>query len=225
MRDRRLISAGLLMLGCAAAVPIAAGTTQEDAGGSTPPPEVEATVGQRPAGSAKVLPCTGASEAANFRLFSLGRSFEGHPLKTVIRRCDNPDPWGSANYVSYIYGDCTPQPADGETYVDGGCAPPLEVQIWPSCERRYAGRRRAQPQPLRRGVPVARVEGSIELYSDDSTVVIFGTDAGRVDRAVSAIQPIARGSAPAAFPPRLQRTDALPPPEAEALTEQNRCTP
>lgn len=33
-----------------------------------------------------------------------------------------------ANFASLIYGDC-------EASSDAGCAPPLEIQTWPACER------------------------------------------------------------------------------------------
>lgn len=210
-------------LACAAAVPIAAAMAQEEDPGT---PEVEASVGKRPAASKAALVCTGPREAANFRLYSLGREFDGLPLATVIRRCDNADPMGSANYVSYIYGTCTPKPAPGEASIDSGCAPPLEVQIWPSCERtfgHYRASARAKMQPERRGVPVAEVDDWLELYTEDSTVVVFGTDPERIDRAVSALQPVARGAAPAEFPLRLEKTSALPPPETGALSTGKDC--
>jgi hypothetical protein len=224
---RRRLALALAGLGCAVGVPIAAVTAQEHDPGTAKGPEVEATVGDRPAASKQVLECTGAQEPANFRIYSAGREFDGLPLTTVIRRCDNADPMGSANYVSYIYGTCTPQPAPGKDYVDSGCAPPLEIQTWPSCERtfgHYQGSARARMRPELRGVPVAEVDDWVELYTADSTVVVFGTDPERVERAIAAVQPLERGASPATFPPRLQRATSLPAPEPGALSVGKECS-
>jgi hypothetical protein len=223
--NRRRLGVALAALTCAVGLPIAAVTAQEDGPGSSGRPDVEASVGQRPAASKAFMACTGPGEAANFRLYSLGRQFDGLPLATVIRRCDNADPMGSANYVSFIYGTCTPQPAPGEKYVDSGCAPPLEIQVWPSCERTFGdyGGARAKMLPQRRGVPVADVDDWVELYTADSTVVVFATHAERADRAVAALQPVERGTAPATFPPPLEKASALPPPELGALSADNEC--
>ena len=106
-----------------------------------------------------------------FRLFSAGRSADGHPLTAVLRRDDR------ANYVSFVYGDC-------EANDDEGCAPSAEVQVWPSCRRNltlYDDRvatRAASPVPERvrvRGVPGAFFENGtrLELETGHSLVVVF----------------------------------------------------
>jgi hypothetical protein len=88
----------------------------------------------------------------------LGASFEGLPLTAMPGR-------------SFIYGDCDPGP-------DSGCAPPLEVQNWTSCERnpvaldvlprrvfsvRGGGLAAAYPGP-----------GSIDVGTGRRTVAVFG---------------------------------------------------
>jgi hypothetical protein len=228
------VATGFLVFTFVLGVLIAVGMAQgginaQGTGGATSQatPRIESTVGQRPGDSKNALPCTDASTPANFRLYSLGASFQDLPLTAVIRRCDNPDPWGSANYVSYIYGDCEPQPPPGETYIDGGCAPPLEVQIWPACERSlgdYNGDPRvSQPRQLR-GVPVAAVDDWVEVYTADSTVVVFGHDQALIERAVTALHPLPPEDAPAKYPPRLRKSDDLPPPNSGALSGQTGCT-
>ncbi len=83
----------------------------------------------------KHLACTPADVPANFRVYSLGSSFDGLPLTAVLRQCEDPGLDASigvdarGNSTSYIYGDC--ELPMGE----GGCAPPLEVQVRPACER------------------------------------------------------------------------------------------
>lgn len=191
-----------------------------------PRPEVVSTIGERPVRTVpSALACTEATEPANFRLYSLGASFEGLPLTTVIRRCDNAPPAelvgldGRANYVSFIYGDCQPPPGG-----DAGCAPPLEVQVWPACERSVAD----YPADLRpsltqrRGVPSAAIADRIELYAD-STVVIFANDRGLADRAVSGVQPTPGNEAPATTPPELEQTETLPSPPPGAVSGKLGC--
>jgi hypothetical protein len=69
-----------------------------------------------------------------------GRGFEPRrplyeaPLRRHFR-CDDPIEPNEpvrANYVGYIYGDCSI--ASG----DEACAPPLEVQVWPACIRNHS---------------------------------------------------------------------------------------
>ena len=81
-----------------------------------------------------------------------------------------------ANFVNFIYGRCDPGP--------DGCAPPLETQIWPACDRHlssYSLTPSGDPLPHEnlfvRGVPAAFfVEPRLELYSGAVTIVLFGHD-------------------------------------------------
>jgi hypothetical protein len=80
--------------------------------------------------------------SAPTRLFNAGPEFDGMKLDHVRRVCADPDPMVSAsaggrvdpdslnrsNFTSFVYGTCTPQG-------DSGCPYPLEIQVWPSCER------------------------------------------------------------------------------------------
>jgi hypothetical protein len=143
-----------------------------------------------PASSVK-LPCTNVDQGLNFPSYWAGRSFEGLALTAVLRRCDlvRADEYVRANYVSYIYGNCIA----GD---DEGCAPPIEVQSWPSVER---DKRSLTPTPVESGVPgtdttVGGVPATkyedghrLEIYRADTTVLVFGDDPAQVDRIAAAL--------------------------------------
>lgn len=154
-----------------------------------------------------------------FPLYWLGESFEGLPLTATTRRNDPPDTAQRvhANYVSFIYGDCAA--AD-----ESGCAPPLEVQVWPACERSladYALTPAGEPVPhlatVVRGVPAAYFENGLrlELYTGTVTVVVFGLDPGRLARAAAALR---AANALASTRP------VLPPPAVGATTGTLGCS-
>lgn len=119
-----------------------------------------------------------AEDFSDFPIYSVGSSFEELPLVAVQRHEDKPDPAEpvTRDTVSFIYGSCEiPLSEDGE--YDGGCAPPLAIEIWPACER-YQGLYPFEPDESLtiRGSPAAFYEGHhrLELYTGTSTVVIFG---------------------------------------------------
>ena len=109
-----------------------------------------------------------AREFGDFPLYYAGDEVEGLPLTAVLRRDD------SAEYVSFVYGDCTPSS-------DGGCAPPAEVQVWPGAVRNlgsYDASAPGRPIPEQtriRGRPAAVFEDGarIEVYADGATIVVF----------------------------------------------------
>lgn len=154
----------------------------------------------------------------SLRPYSLGAAFEGLALETVLLQC-NGRPRGDT--ISYIYGDCEP-PAGG----DGGCAPPLEMQVWRACARTYrdysAGNRPALSSA--RGVPVANFERQIEVYTD-STVIIFANDQGLAQRAVSALRAMPRRGDPSRVSAGPQPRGDLPQPPPGALENTLRCGP
>jgi hypothetical protein len=136
-----------------------------------------------------------------YPLFFAGDRVDGHALVAVLRRSD------SAEFVSFVYGDCTP--------VDGmGCAPPIEIQVWPACRRHLAlyGSVPGDPDVERttvRGVPAAVLDGGaqLELQTGRSTIVVFGDSRGRVARVARALRAV--GDVPSA-------PQELPPPEQDA---------
>lgn len=208
----------------------AAGWGEGEEGESAADVEIVSGVGGRPVRSTEgKKACTEVDEPANFRLYSLGSSFDGLPLTTVMRTCSVPQPvpgesddmpttWRT-NFVSYIYGDCDPPVGE-----EGGCAPPLDVQVWPACERHAALGGRLPNLTRRRGALSSGNGGGIELYTADATVVVFGRTPSLVERAIDELQPMAPDRAPAAMPPRLERTPRLPPPAPGAVTGDLSCS-
>jgi hypothetical protein len=225
MKGPRVIAFALA--GLALAIPTSMALVQADDGSSTEI-EIESHVSDRPLRpTAHKLVCTPAQRPANFRLYSLGASFEGMPLTTVLRGCGNPmrvpgnnpklPPTYRLNAVTYVYGDC--EPPAGE----GGCATPLAVQVIPACERNVAQYEHRPRITRRRGVPSAEMDRQLELYTADSTVVIFSGVAALARRAARALQPLRRGVAPAALPPKLVDSARLPAPVPGAMTGDLRC--
>jgi hypothetical protein len=140
----------------------------------------------------------GLSEAASFPefpLFDAGNRVDGLPLVAALRRDD------TAEYVSFVYGDCGA--AD-----DQGCAPPVEVQVWPACRRNlalYDAKLPGAPAPERatvRGVPAAFLEDGqrLELQADRSTIVVFGDSRERVVKVAAALRRVGDGPAVEALP-------------------------
>ena len=86
----------------------------------------------------------------------------------MLRRSD------TADFVSFVYGDCT---ADD----DMGCAPPLEIQVWPACRRHLAlyGSSPLGPTVERttvRGVPAAVVDGGTRLELQTGRSTVWGSE-------------------------------------------------
>jgi hypothetical protein len=155
----------------------------------------------------------------DFQVYFLGKQFEKLTVTRRLRRLDKrtaPQEY-RANYVSYIYGTCA---LDG----DAGCAPPIEVQNWPTCERNpttYRLTPKGDPVPHTnltiRGAPAALFEDGLrlEIYTGRTTVVIFGNDAAQVRRATDVLQ-----SVDGTIKPRQK----LPPPDPGAIDGKIKCS-
>jgi hypothetical protein len=82
--------------------------------------------------------------------------------------------------MNYLYGHC--QIPEGST----GCAPPLQVQTWPACQRSLADYTfEGEPEPStklpsRDGADVYEIQfvsgPRIEVYTKSSTIVVFAAD-------------------------------------------------
>lgn len=130
----------------------------------------------------EALPCTGPNEPANFEIYSAGPSVAGLPLAEADRTCESRVPAAErpANYMTYLYGHC--EIVAGST----GCAPPLQVQTWPACQRSLADYTfEGEPEPYtklpsRGGAEVYEIDfvsgPRIEVYTESSTVVVFAAD-------------------------------------------------
>lgn len=142
-----------------------------------------------------------------FPIYNAGDSFDGSPLVAVLRRDD------SANYVSFIYGEC-------KATDDVGCAPPAEVQVWPACKRNlslYTPPGSPAPQTaVVRGVRAAFFDDGqrLEIQTGISTVVIFAVGQEQALQAADALRgvnvPVAIGV-------------PLPPPAAGAIAGTLSC--
>ena len=117
---------------------------------------------------------------SGFPLYSLGTQFEDLPLTAIVRVFGKPlvrarggraVPDNRTNHMNFIYGTCAA--LGGE----GGCAPPLTVQIWPACDRtlqdyfyntRDGGPSRLYELVTIRGVPTAKFSDMLELYQEGS---------------------------------------------------------
>jgi len=137
------------------------------------------------------LPCAVATGASvDVPRYFAGASFEGLKQTKSFRRCDQPSSMGRANFVSYIYGSCDPEP-------DQGCAPPMEIQTFPACERNadsYTLNPEGDPVP-RKNITIAGLPGAIfdggrrvEVYMRNATVVIFGDNPGQIRRAAARLK-------------------------------------
>jgi hypothetical protein len=123
---------------------------------------------------------------AEFPLVYAGERVDGLALVAIVRRDD------TANYVSFVYGDCRPPSAEG------GCAPPAEIQVWP------AGRRSLGSYDASRGeysLELTRIRGSpaaffdagtrLEVFTTLVTVVVFARSRERVGRVADALRCLA----------------------------------
>lgn len=181
----------------------------------------------------EALPCTGPRQPINFEVFSAGPTVDGLPLTGTARRCDpgalaDESP---ANYVSYIYGHCEIE--EGNT----GCAPPLEIQTWPACQRSLGDYTfEGKPMPYRRlpsieGAQVVEIEfpfgRRFEVYTGSSTIVIFAADPAVVQAALEALSSQEEGNPPETKPAELaqEQPGGLAPPVAGATEGDLKCSP
>lgn len=167
-----------------------------------------------------------------YGLFASGDSFSGVPLVAVTRRRDNPNPRlpvtakpSRANWVSFIYAsDCV--------YDEFGiaCANMAQVQVWPVCERNLSVYVRARQEgdvriemTTVRGVPAALFEGEsmLEIYSGDSTIVLFARDKAQLLELASELSSV---NAFALDRPGVGREQALPQPAAGAMDGTMACS-
>jgi hypothetical protein len=141
-----------------------------------------------------------------FPVYYLGESFEGLALTEA------PPP--GSGLASFVYGSCEPTE-------EMGCAPPLEVQVWPACTRNPSSHELApgMPMPRRedtiRGVPAAFYEDGfrLELSTGSVTVVIFG-EQDQIVRAAQALRTLDSAPAPG---------EDLPPPVPGAVEGKLAC--
>jgi hypothetical protein len=180
--------------------------------------------GERPAGSFDRVHSdfdpVGVREFQGFPLYWAGDSHDGLRLTAITRRRPQLGR-DSADYVSFLYGDCRPPPGSG-------CALPLEIQTWPACVRTLADYRLTpfSDDPLpHETLTVRRVPGAffresptsarLELYTGVVTVVLFGTERERLLAAADAIRGVNVEAG---------AEESLPPPVPGALEGKLTCS-
>jgi hypothetical protein len=138
-----------------------------------------------------------AQAFADYSLYDLGNEFEGKTRSSIERELDPEvaDMPVRQNLVSTTYGDCDSSPSATDPEAQG-CVPPLEVQMWPACERNpsvYDDDVEREAHFLR-GVPVYvydESEGSrLEVSTGAVTAIIFGNESAQLLRAVDALVPV-----------------------------------
>lgn len=238
MRHRRFVSAAIALLVALSIALIAVGVSQgilsdqsqstTVIGGSTTATTDQATTVYLPGGFDKTrsdLTVDELSSFADFPVYSAGKQV-GPYLLTAILREDRKveEPTGFApvavNRLSLIYGDCVPS---GET----GCAPPVEIQIWPNCERPLAWAKalvntkalgETGDSAPKRGVPAVELPNRTELSTGDETIVVFGEPKLQA-QAVSQLKPASNGVNDTS-----KSSVTLPAPVPGALEPHSSCT-
>jgi hypothetical protein len=179
-----------------------------------------------PAGDAQATRAATSAAAADhcnaveFGRFDAGPQVEGLRKGDVVHRCE-PDVGAPTrlNMVVTTYGDCV---AKG----DMGCAPPVQVQTWPACERNLAlyelypgpnGPVHFERTSLR-GAPAAVFENGrrIEVYSGATTIVVFGANRGLARAAANQLAGVERGRV-------VNESDDLPAPVDGAMAGKLEC--
>lgn len=121
-----------------------------------------------------------AREFDRYPLYWAGEEFEGVPLVHVDARPDS-------DIVTFVYGDCDPPP-------EGGCSPPLQIQIMALCPHlEIVTLPQAGTRQTIRGAPVGRADGAPVLLTRDVQVRAYwgeGADAGMARRALAALRSV-----------------------------------
>jgi hypothetical protein len=119
------------------------------------------------------------------------RNFTRHPLYWVGESFERWDlehvDVGTSEFAAFIYGTC--EPPGG---IDGGCPPPLQIQIQPLCAHLEAVARAPIWQRRQvRGAPVGTIDGAPVLFTNRVQVKVYrgeGSDPGLPLRALRALR-------------------------------------
>jgi hypothetical protein len=150
------------------------------------------------------------------------RTFDGYPLYWLGERFERWDlehfevsPGGVA---VFIYGTCT---IEG-WFADGGCAPPLQIQIQPLCAHLdvVAGNQVWRRRQVR-GAPVGTIDGAPVLFTKRVQVKVYrgqGSDPGLPMRALQALRSVN------GVPPVIDADDPIPAPPRAVLAGAAPCS-
>lgn len=137
-----------------------------------------------------------------FPVVWLGESFQGLNLTSILR--DDylqEQPTGyepvPVNALSLVYGSCTAS-------ADTGCAPPLEIQIWPKCLKPLSETDVPQADhpelDVTAGLPSLHLVDHIELATGSETVLVFGDSDALREAAAEALRYVGNPDATLAAP-------------------------
>jgi len=152
-----------------------------------------------------------------YRLFYAGPEVAGLPLEAVTQgKATNRHARQQGRRAiswTFVYGDCTPPPTEG------GCAPPLEVQIWSACVRSFSSIKfRKRHLYEFRGAKATggggRYEISpMEIFTGRTTIVVFGDETPLIRTAAHELREVHRA----------QEASRLPRPAPGSLEEKLPC--
>lgn len=152
-----------------------------------------------------------AKEFDRFPVYWLGDEFEGLELSHV-----EAEDWSTAALL--VYGTCKP------SGYDGGCAPPVQVQVFPLCYHLDAVWLPPKERKLViRGAPVGRQDGAPVLLTRRTQIKVYrgvGTDddPGVSLRALKALRSLNTVS------PVISASEPIPPPAPGVLDGTKPCT-
>lgn len=151
-----------------------------------------------------------ARQFDEYPLYWVGEEFEGLPLVHVDTRPESA-------FATFIYGDCEPRGWDG------GCPPPLQLQISPLCSHLEVVRL-APPARRRmiRGAPAGVGDHAPVLLTEAVQVKAYagaGVDAGIAERALAALRSVNTVA------PVVAEGDPISPAPAAILEGERPCEP
>jgi hypothetical protein len=146
------------------------------------------------------------------------RGFEEHPLYWLGDRFEDWDltyvSVGNGEFSTFIYGRC-------EASSDGGCAPPLQLQIQRLCAHLDAVAQAPIWRTRRvRGAPVGTIDSAPVLFSSRVQVKVYrgrGSDPGVEMRALRALRSVND------VEPVLGANDPIPPADLDVLAGKKPC--
>ncbi len=131
-----------------------------------------------------------------YRLYYSGTEAAGLPLESVTQgRATNRHARQQGRRAidwTFVYGDCTPPPGEG------GCAPPLEVQVSSTCVRSFSSIKfRERHLYAFRGAKATggggRYEVSpMEIFTGRTTIVVFGNEKRLIKTAARELREVHR---------------------------------
>jgi hypothetical protein len=134
------------------------------------------------------------TERRDFTVYTLGERFNGEDATRFGAQCET-----HTHQVEVFYGPCR----DGG---ESGCGNDISVRSAPACEHRYLLYTKFSGPPgpeliTLRGVPASVLEERIELWTRDTSIIIFA-DPAVARRAVDALRPAPRATATGAPLPK-----------------------